>query len=142
MQCPCQDFNFQTATKDIFKTCKQDNIQNSTLHRNAIYVHATNTNLRWAVLLMMPAARLSFPHPHTSFLNLSPGDSSSWRGGRVRRGGPSFLVLCLWLRETLLVLLLVFGLRLGFDSGRPGAGSSALLSTCDRATLMPRHVVR
>ena len=50
--------------------------------------------IRWAVLLMMPAARLSFPHPRTSFLSLSPGDSSSWKVGRVRKGGPRFLVLC------------------------------------------------
>ena len=76
---------------------------------------------------MMPAARLSFPHPRTSFLSLSPDDSSSWKGWKGEERGSK--VSCFGVvasKHTLLVLILAYG-RLGFDSGRPGAGSSALL---------------
>ena len=57
-------------------------------------------------------------------------------------GVQGFLFCVVASRHTLLVLLLAFGLRLGFDSGRPGAGSSALFVSCERATQTPRHVVR
>jgi len=74
---------------------------------------------------MIPAARVFSSSP-SAFPSLSPGDSSSWKGGRVRRGGPRFLVCFSYIAPTLLFYHRTAQVQL---SGRPGARSSPLFGS-------------
>jgi len=87
-------------------------------------MHSGSTNFGEPYCSLSPL-RGYFPHPRPSFPSLSPGDSSYWKGVRVRRGFQGFLF-------AFLILLQHFFCHRTAQvqlSGRPGARSSPLFGS-------------